>query len=267
MKKLLKLELKKSFYNKWFVISLSIGVACACITACMTAVCYYGENGAAAYIEYCMNNNVIPQDGLEALTLYNSWLGAALNLGAVLFFYLVPLIAVLPRGWNISEEINLGYLKIVVPRIGRKKYFSAKLITAFISGGAAVAITLLFSLVVTAALVPAITPHPYNNMYYWVSHGDLFSSIAFTHPLVYALMYIAIDFIFAGLFACLSLVVALYSEKQIAALVIPYLVVILCDAARNFLNYICYIEMSPLNVEILHRLEKLKNKQNHQPVQ
>lgn len=248
MKNLLKLELKKAFCNTWFAICLMIGTFLVCISACQTAIAYYGDDGVAALFEYRINNNIMLREGPEAVTLYNRWLGARSDLGAVVFFYLVPLLAVLPCGWNISVEINGGYLKAVVPRVGRKKYFSAKLLAAFISGGTAVASMMLLSLIVTAALVPAVKPHPYNNMYYWVYHGDLFSSVAFSHPLAYALIYVIIDFLFAGLFACLSLVVALYSERHIAALVIPYIVVILCDAAHNFLNYICYVEISPLNL-------------------
>ena len=61
-------------------------------------------------------------------------------------------------------------------------------------------------------------------------------------------IYIVIAFTFSGCFACLPLLVALRSEKRIAALIVPYIAVILCDAARNFLNYICYIEISPLNL-------------------
>lgn len=248
MKNLLKLELKKSFCNTWFAICLMIGAVLVCISAYHTAIAYYGDDGSAAYFEYCMNSNILPREGPETVTLYNSWLGARTDLGAILFFYLVPILAVLPYGWNISTEINSGYLKVIVPKVGRKKYFSAKLFAAFISGGTAIASILLLSLFVTATLVPAVKPHSYNNMYYWVYHGDLFSSIAFSHPLIYALIYVIIDFLFAGLFACLPIVVALYSKKHIAALVIPYIVVILCDAARNFLNYICYIEISPLNL-------------------
>lgn len=248
MKKLLKLELKKAFCNPGFAVCLMIGAVLVCISACHTASAYYGEHGVIALYEYCMNSGVMLREGPEAVTVYNSWLGARVDLGAVVFFYLVPLLAVLPCGWSIATEINGGYLKTIVPKVGRKKYFSAKLLAAFISGGTAIASIMLLSLVVTAALVPAVKPNPYNNMYYWVYHGDLFSTIAFSHPLAYALLYVIIDFLFAGLFACLSLVVALYSEKYIAALVVPYIVVILCDVARNFLNYICYIEISPLNL-------------------
>lgn len=248
MKTLIRLELKKSFHNKWFVICLVIGIICACINAYNTAIIYYGDSGMVSYFEYCISSNTIPREGLESVTLYNRWIGTRTDLGSVLFFYLVPLIAVLPCGWGISTEINSGYLKLIVPKVGRKKYFSAKLLAAFLSGGTVIAIIMLLSLAITATLVPAIQPTPYNNMYYWVYHGDLFSGIAFSNPFLYALIYIIFDFIFAGLFACMTLVVALHSESRIAALVIPYIVVILCDAARNFLNYICYIEISPLNL-------------------
>lgn len=252
MRKLLKVELKKAFFSRWFIIALLIGIVLVSVSAYQTAVVYYGENGMADYIRYCISNKVIPKDGLEGMTLYNRWLGATMDTSSVVFFYLVPLLAILPCGWNASEEINGGYLKVVVPQIGRKKFYFAKLLAAFISGGAVVAIPLLCSLCVTATIVPAIIPHPYNNMYYWVYHGDLLSSLAFSHPLVYALVYIVLDFIFAGFFACLPLIVALRSEKRIAALVVPYIAVILCDAARNFLNYICFIEISPLN--LMHSL-------------
>lgn len=207
-----------------------------CIDAYNATIIYYGESGMVDYFEYCISSNIIPREGLESATLYkyNRWIGTRTDLGSVLFFYLVPLIAVLPCGWNISTEINSGYLKLIVPKVGRQKYFSAKLLAAFLSGGTVIAIILLLGLAIMAALVPAIQPTPYNNMHYWVYHGDLFSSIAFSHPLMYVLIYIIIDFIFAGLFACMSLVVALHSESRIAALVIPYIVVYIVDASFYF---------------------------------
>ncbi len=248
MKQLLKLELKKAFCSRWFIAALLIGIVLAVISACTTAVSFYGEGGTVEFIKECINNNEIPKLGLEGSTLYNKWLGGTYDTGSVVFFYLVPLIAVLPCGWNCSEEINNGYLKLIVPRVGRRRYFSAKLIAAFASGGAAVALTLLLSLMITAAIVPAIAIQPYNEMYYGVSHGDMLSSMAYLHPLLYALVYIVIDFLLAGCFACLPVVVSLYSEKRVAALIVPYIAVILCDAVRNCLNYISYIEISPLNI-------------------
>ena len=248
MKQLLKLELKKAFCSRWFAAALLIGMVLAGICACTTAADFYGEGGTAEYIKECIADDVVPLDGLDSNTLYNSWMGAKIGTSSVVFFYLVPLIAVLPCGWSCSEEINNGYLKLIVPRVGRRRYFSAKLIAAFASGGAVVALTLLFSLVITAAIVPAIAIQPYNEMYYGVSHGDILSSMAYSHPLLYALVYIGIDFLLAGCFACLPIVVSLYSEKRVAALIVPYIAVILCDAARNCLNYISYIEISPLNI-------------------
>lgn len=248
MKQLLKLELKKAFCSRWFAAALLIGIVLAVICACITAADFYGEGGTADLVKEAIHNNETLKTDIEGSSIYNNWLGGTYNTSSVVFFYLVPLIAVLPCGWSCSEEINEGYLKVIVPRVGRRRYFSAKLIAAFASGGAVVALTLLFSLVITAAIVPAIAIQPYNEMYYGVSHGDMLSSMAYSHPLLYALVYIGIDFLLAGCFACLPIVVSLYSEKRVAALIVPYIAVILCDAARNCLNYISYIEISPLNI-------------------
>jgi ABC-type transport system involved in multi-copper enzyme maturation permease subunit len=248
MKRLLKLEFKKAFCSRWFIAALLIGIVLAVICACITAVSFYGEGGPAEYVKECIANDVVPLSGLDSSTLYNNWMGGVYDTSTVVFFYLVPLIAVLPCGWNCSEEINEGYMKVIVPRVGRRKYFSAKLIASFTSGGAAVALPLLFSLVITAAIIPTIAIEPYNEMYYGVSHGDMLSSMAYSHPLLYALVYIGIDFLIAGCFACLPVVVSLYSEKRVAALIVPYIAVILCDAARNLLSYISYIEISPLGI-------------------
>ena len=79
MRKLLKVELKKAFFSRWFIIALLIGIVLVSVSAYQTAVAYYGENGMADYIRYCISNKVIPKDGLEGMTLYNRWLGATMD--------------------------------------------------------------------------------------------------------------------------------------------------------------------------------------------
>lgn len=250
MRRLIKLECKCAFCSWWFVVALAIGMIPAFLDAYSSLTSYYGDSGMKAYMESCILRNIVPTDGLEGYSLYDSWLGACggIDLAPMLFFYLVPLLAALPCGWSIADEIHSGYLKVIVPRTGRRNYFASRLLAAFLSGGAVVSLPLLFNFGLTAALLPAVTPHPYNDMYYPVSHGDLFSVIAYAHPLVYALLCILLAFLFSGLFSCLSLVAALHSRRRITALVIPYITVILCDTTRNFLNYTSTISTSPLDL-------------------
>lgn len=245
MSALLKVECKKAFCSKWFLISLILGFLCAGICA------YHAYDNFSNTLEtllYYKENELIIREGWESTFLYNSWLSAIKEFGSVLFFHLAPLLAVLPCGWSISEELNSGYIKVLVPRVGRKKYYLSKMMVSFLSGGIVISFPLLLSLGITASFMPAIKPEPFHDIYYSVLHNDMMSALAYNDPFLYALVYIGIAFLFGGCFASLSIIVALRSEKRIAALIIPYLFILLCDSARNFLNYICFIEISPLNL-------------------
>lgn len=246
MRGLLKTELKKAFRSPWFASAVLIGFACAlwCLWDATKEV--YGENGWFAFERYCMESGIMMAG--RGTTLYTTWLGMSESTAHVVFYRLFPILALLPCGMGISEELNGGYVKAVVPIVGRKKYFSAKLLAAFLAGGAAVCLPLLINLAATAAFVPAIRLSPYDVTTYAVSHGDLFSAFSYSHPLLYALAFIGVDFVFGGLFACLALPVALRSEKRVAAVVIPYIALLLADAAKGFLYYISYMEISPMDL-------------------
>ena len=257
MRGLLKTELNKAFRSPWFISAVLIGLACAAWCLLDAAKWVYGDGGWYEFREGCMRTGTI-SGAPESTTLYNCWLGMSQSTAHTVFYRIFPLLALLPCGIGISEELNGGYVKAVIPLVGRRKYFSAKLLAAFLSGGAAVCIPLLVSLAVTSVVVPAIDPVPYVDEYYTVSHGDLFSSFAYSRPLLYALAFCAVDFIFGGLFACLALPVALRSEKRIAAVAVPYIVLLLADAAKGFLFYISYLEVSPLDLISVTRFNMAK---------
>lgn len=247
MRGLLKTELKKVFRSPWFASAVLIGLACALWCLWDAAKAVYGEGGWYETRALYMENKVIWADP-EYVMLYNTWLGRSDSTAHTVFYRIFPLLALLPCGYGISEEVNGGYVKAVIPLVGRRKYFSAKLLAAFLAGGAAVSIPLLTNLALTAAVVPALKPQPYLSMYYQVNPGDLFSSFSCSRPLLFALSYIGVDFVFGGLMACLALPVALMNEKRVAALAIPYICLLLADAAKGFLRYISYMEISPLDL-------------------
>ncbi len=247
MRGLMKTELKKAFRSPWFLSAVLIGLACALWELWDCARMFYKPGGWYYICKLSMERNTF-WSSPESFTLYNSWLGFSESTAHTVFYRIFPLLALLPCGHNISEEINGGYVKAVVPLVGRRKYFSAKLLASFLAGGAAVSVPLLASLALTAAVVPGLTPLPYLSEYYTVSAGDVFASIAYSRPLLYALAFIGVDFVFGGLFACLALPVALRSEKRVAALAVPYICLLLADAAKGLLLNINYLEISPLDI-------------------
>ena len=110
----------------------------------------------------------------------------------------------------------------------------------------AVVLPLLVSLGICALVFPAVKPNVIYNHYFAFGHESMGSALFHTHPLVYTLLYLGIDFVFSGLFACLSLTTAFFFRQRLAPLVVPFLLLIGADLLRTFFLYISYVEVSPL---------------------
>lgn len=249
MKNLLYIELKKALCNRFFVFSILLGFIFVVMSAYNVVTEF--ESGFMNMIHNVEEMGYIKYKITEGPTLYNSWIGGeSSSLGFTLFFTLLPLLAILPYGHSFSEEKRSGYLKTVIPKCGRKNYFSAKILASFISGGLAVTIPLVFSLLLVAMFIPAVNGSPVYDQYFSVTHGNLFSELAHSNPMVFTIVYLCIDFIFSGLFACMSITAAFFFKQRLAPLVLPYLALLGADMARSFLYYVSTLEISP--IKILH---------------
>ena len=208
MSKILKLELKKAFCSKLFLFSILAGLGFVISSAhSMYELNYvsFDRPFALAMIENGQMFELI----FEGKSLYTGWIGAEINSSASMsFFIILPLLAMLPCGFSLVGDIRSGYTKLIVPKCGRKNYILAKLISAFISGGAVAALLLISSVLIVALFLPAVAPKIINSMYFPVLHGDILSQIAYSKPMLFILCYIGLDFIFCGLFACIPVATA-----------------------------------------------------------
>lgn len=256
MKKIIKLELKKTFVSRAFLFSALMGIAFVILSAIYVVSAFEGPNGTLEIIRAAKLNGNMQEIVVDGATLYNRWIGAeTMSPGNALYFYLLPLISIIPGGFSLSYEMKTGYIKTIIPKCGRRNYIFAKLIAAFLSGGCIVALSLIFSVVIVAAYIPAIAPNVINDMYYPIWHGDILSSVAYKDPLLFIACYIFIDFIFGGLFACMPVMAAYIVKKPLVAVVGSYLIVLSSDLIRSFFTYICYIEVSPL--KLMHAIPPL----------
>jgi hypothetical protein len=254
MLNLLRIELSKAVRSKFFIFSTVLGCTFAALSAGYIYMNYSSDAGVAETIRRMEETGASYHIIMEANTLYGSWIGAESgSLGYTLFFTLLPILAALPCGFAFSDELNSGYLKSVVPRCGRQKYFTSKLVSAFIAGGVTVAISLIFNLLLMSLFLAAISPNIIYGFYgFAIQHGDMLSTIAYSHPLLFTAIYICIDFVFSGLFACLSLSAAFFFKHRAASVIVPFLLITFCDMARTLLYYISTIQISPL--KILHTI-------------
>lgn len=247
MSKILKLELRKAFFSPVYLISLFIGFTFVLISAYYMFRLFYGSYNKPAILELYEESNHMIEVIFEGKSLYTGWIGAEINSPANLpFFFIIPLLSMLPCGLSLATEMKTGYTKYVIPKCGRKNYIFAKLISAFLSGGSILSFLLISSVLIVALFLPAVPPKVINSMYYPVLHGDIFSTMAYSNPLFFIICYIGLDFIFGGLFACLPVAASFIVKKPVYAVLGSFILIVACSLSRNFFSYLSYIEVSPI---------------------
>ena len=239
MKQTLKLEILKAFKNKFFVAAILIG----CVITFLSFL-------NAIILTENFNANMADNPTLAMNTLYNNWIGGEVfSLATSLYFFIFPLLIAIPYGWSYCEEKKTGYMKSVVTRSGKRAYFSAKYIAVFLAAGSAMVIPLVFNLVMVAMVVPAVKPEPVYNIYYAVFGKSLMSGLFYSHPLLYEIFYLCIDFVFAGLLAEISLAMSSFIKQKWICVGCPFLVCLMISFARKYVyvsSTTTYKEISPL---------------------
>ena len=222
MKRLLQIELKKAFSNKLFWITLALGLLIVSLSAYKDIIGYLPIKEA----EQLQNevSAVSDSNPLNAMyTLYNSWIGADYAAPMTsLYYILLPLLASLAYGWSYFTEKKSGYVKNVVTRIDKKKYYLAKYIAVFLAGGAVVAIPLLINVLAVACVVPAYQPDMFYGMYYVMDYHYMIR-LFYSMPALYVAYVLVLDFVFAGLIAVLSLALTFFVNNRFAVVLLPML--------------------------------------------
>lgn len=238
---ILKMECKKAVKNKFFLIALFCGICFALLSGLYCIEAYESTGKELAKL----GGNPMTQ----AFGLYNNWIGGeSSTLGFTFFYTLLPLLAVLPYGWSYCAEKKAGYLKQAEIRTGRLPYLGAKYIATFLAGGMAVVLPLIFNFLLVACFVPAVQPTILYEMYYPLHYGSIWSELFFTVPLVFTILYLILDFIFAGLFAVLGFAVSCFTNNRIAAVLIPFFLILSMHYGGTLMRqYRLYKEVSPLN--------------------
>ena len=170
----------------------------------------------------------------------DSWLsGGAVDLEAFLFFLLIPILAVLPFGTSYFSDRMSGFLKGVYMRTSRRTYLTAKYIAVFLSGGLAVILPLALNLLCALELLPNLVPQsvlPHN----LICAANLFYQVYFSHPILYTVIFLCIDFVMGGIWACTALACSFLSDYKIVAAVCPFFLQLGIHVICTMLNAIDY---------------------------
>lgn len=222
MKSMLRIECTRAFRNKSFWVVMAFGAVLAL---------WHFLQVVIPTSHYIIPHYARGDIGYPASVFY-VWMPYRVECFAtVLLFYLLPLMATLPFASSYYTDRKTGYLKNILTRTKRKNYFCSKYLAVFLSGGTTVAFPLLFNLALTALLIPSVRPRVGVGSFILGQHvlwSELFSS----HPYLYCFLYVAVDFVAAGLLAVLAVALSDLIGNRFAILLAPLLIYL-------FANYLC----------------------------
>lgn len=237
MKKTVMVEIRKSIKTKYSLLTLLIGTIITMVSLIYNIQILL-QAKSSIYEGYNPCN--------EAYILFNHWIGGeAYSLGSSLYFFVFPILIAIPYGWSYCEELTSGYRLQIIARVGKKKYIIGKYIATFISGGLAMTTPMLINFMMTALFFPAIKPVVSYDTMYGVFGYSLFSELYYTHPFVYVVLYLILDFIFCGSLTCLTMISAKYIKHKWVNCIFPFLVCMIINLCSNF-----FISTSKQNYEI-----------------
>lgn len=206
-----KIEMKRAFCGKGFLFSLLVGFG-ICI-------------GQFIYCS-CGSLNTLalgPQRGGLPHSVFNRWIGGEMiSFFPALFFALLPILAVLPHADTFYRDCDGGLVKGLYTRTKRKNYLISKYAAIFLSAGSAVAVPLLANLLLTMTVMPSIIPIRPTLEFVNSDPQGFLTELFYNNPYGYAVAYIALDFLIAGVLASVSLPVSFFSNNRFVPLIFPF---------------------------------------------
>ncbi|MCI9208755.1 hypothetical protein [Adlercreutzia caecimuris] len=229
---MIKNELFRAFANRYFLISLGIGV-----TIAVAHIFQFVIPDNLEGMQYENLPSVFPNSA------FSRWMGAwGYPIHPDLFYFLSPVLATLPFGWSLCSDSKNGYLNQIYTRGRRGRYLAAKALALFVSGGTAVAVPLIVNFVGTACVLPMILPDPVGIGYFMVLPMSFLGELYFENALLYNLAYYGIIFLAGGLMALLAIPLSLPLSNKILAVFAPFAV---CTLLAQFTTEGPYYSFAP----------------------
>lgn len=241
MKKIYSIELKRAFLSNRMAISLVIGLA--------ICVCHLIQWIPGAYSRLIVENatgdmTFIPE------SVFGNWIGAnEYTWEQFVYFLLVPLLASIPYSSSLYDDCKNGCAKNYMLRNNKIDYLRAKALAVFLSGGTAVVVPLVINFMICMLFLPLIDPELTTNIY-TIMKDSMLSPFYYNHTYLYLLIYLLLDFVYAGMFATMSILFTNVAEHRYIVEMVPVVVYVFLFAVSelvdkpgispsNFLNPAC----------------------------
>jgi len=178
---------------------------------------------------------IVTTDFAECIRLYNQgidtersvfykWLGVNCEYytGRYLFMSL-PLITSIGYSWSVCHDRCCGYINQIITRTNRFKYFAAKFLVSFISGGIIFSAALIVHFMLLATVFPNYEPIP-GDLNSFMNPFRFCSDIFYQNTYLFMLIWILTAFTWGGAMSGISLLSGMYIKKSTLTPIIPFII-------------------------------------------
>ncbi len=181
------------------------------------------------YKRYDSVEPLLPQNA------YVSWMGfVGVSVYSFIFYTIVPLIVVIPAVNMFCSDINSGFYRQYITRMGKKKYYSEWRKNIFWAGFSIIFVSLLLSLMISLCLYPALKPDQYIGL--GPRRDVYFFKIFYYHPLVYSFIYIILNALLGGVLAVISAASYFVYYNKIVSMLFTFLIFYILSVLNNIFD-------------------------------
>lgn len=237
MRKLLLIEMNRMLRSKMMWFSLGIGMLIA------FAAFLSGPLPASRDITRGFNGGV----NNTIRTVFNSWL-FSLNYWVFpirkLYVMIMPLLAAFAYSTSLVKDQTSGYVKNIFIKSAKRDFYISKCLVAHFAGGMVVIIPMIFNLMLTSMILPSVKPEAVLG-FYEPGGFEFLSSVAYSHPYLYILLYLIIIFLYCGIFTTCALLIAQFVPIPFIAGLFPFVFNYFVGRVMGFFHLSKY---NPINI-------------------
>lgn len=189
--------------------------------------------------------------GVNHISLYRKWIGTDyISVQLSIYYFLIPLVISFPYGGSLRQDIENHYIHQIIIRCGTKNYLKSKFFVSFITSGTLAVSPLILDLLLTALFLPALSPQS-STFFYGQSSDSFLGDFFFIYPLGYIIFYLIWNFLFLGLNSLWSICAALFIEKEITCIFLPFLlywITYVITSTTQTLRWCPYIFLMPAQI-------------------
>ena len=148
--------------------------------------------------------------------------------------------------WQLAPPgIQKRVSNLITPQIS-EAYFAAKFLASFLSGGAVIVLPMIVNVIFVACTVPMRLPSVLEVIYNGVYGFGLWAEVFYTHPVLYILLYLLLDFSCRARLPAIPM--ALYKLKNRGlVLILPFLTLMVFHIFLSLLYRFIPFCLSPLD--------------------